>query len=214
MATFPGMMIVSNLMSLDGYVAAVDGNPTVLPMDDAFDAYNAERLRSAGTLLVGADSYHGFASFWPMVLHEPERAADAIVAQTGFDRAEVLTRLTTGPDAEVARLNDAIAKVVVSDTLTPGDLGAWRDSTTIVPRAQAAGHVASLDGEVLTFGSRTTWNALLAAGVVDELHLMVGPVVLGGGVPAFDGPVPPLTLAGTRRFDGSANVLLRYRVSW
>lgn len=206
------MLIVSNIVSLDGYVAAADGNSTVLPMDDAFDSYNAERLRSAGTLLVGADSYRGFASFWPMVLHQPERAADAIVAQAGLDRADVLERLTTGPSGEIARLNDAIAKVVVSDSLTAADLGPWRDSTTIVGRAEAAARVAELDREVLTFGSRTTWNALLAAGVVDELHLMVGPVVLGTGVPAFAGPVPPLTLAGTRRFDGSDNVLLRYQV--
>ena len=208
-----GTVIVSNIVSLDGYVAGPDGDSTVLPMDEAFDAYNAERLRSAGTLLVGARSYEGFAAFWSMALHEPERAADAIVAQTGLDRAAVLTRLTTGADAEVARLNDAIAKVVVSDTLTADDLGAWRDSTTIVRRADAAGHVAGLDGEVLTFGSRTTWNALLAAGAVDELHLMVGPVALGAGVPAFTGPVPPLTLAGTRRFDGSDNVVLRYLVT-
>jgi dihydrofolate reductase len=207
------MLIVSNIVSLDGYVAAADGNSTVLPMDDAFDAYNAERLRSADTLLVGANTYPGFAAFWPMVLREPERAADAIVAQTGMDRAEVLARLTTGASGEVARLNDRIAKVVVSDTLTEADLGAWRDSTTIVRRADAAAHVAALAGEAVTFGSRTTWNALLAAGVVDELHLMVGPVALGSGVPAFAGPAPALELVDTRRFTGSQNVLLRYAVT-
>ncbi len=208
-----GTLIVSNIVSLDGFVAAADGNSTALPMDDAFDAYNAERLRSAGTLLVGANSYRGFAQFWPQVLRDPEGVAGMIAEQVGLDRADVLQRLTTGASGEVARLNDAIAKVVVSDTLTPDDLGAWRDSTTIVPRAEAAARVAELDGEVLTFGSRTTWNGLLAAGVVDELHLMVGPVVLGRGVPAFDGPAPALTLAGTRRFDGSDNVVLRYRVA-
>jgi dihydrofolate reductase len=43
------------------------------------------------------------------------------------------------------------------------------------------------------FGSRTPLNDLLQAGLVDELHLMVGPVVLGGGTPAFaEGALPPL----------------------
>jgi dihydrofolate reductase len=65
-------------------------------------------------------------------------------------------------------------------------------------------------GEILMFGSRTLWNDLLAAGLVDELHMMVGAVVLGGGTPAFaraaGEPAPP----DTRAWEGSSNVLLRY----
>jgi dihydrofolate reductase len=67
--------------------------------------------------------------------------------------------------------------------------------------------------EILMFGSWTLWNDLLVAGLVDELHLMVGATVLGGGTPAFDAaPVPPLRLASARRRDGSDNLLLRYEV--
>jgi dihydrofolate reductase len=62
------------------------------------------------------------------------------------------------------------------------------------------------------FGSRTTWNGLLAQGVIDELHLMVGPAaLLGEGTPLFDAPVA-LALLDARRFAGSSNVLLRYAV--
>jgi dihydrofolate reductase len=61
------------------------------------------------------------------------------------------------------------------------------------------------------FGSRTLWNDLLAAGLVDELHMMVGAVVLGGGTPAFaEPPANPLRLIDTRTWEGSSNVLLRY----
>lgn len=67
---------------------------------------------------------------------------------------------------------------------------------------------------ILMFGSRTLWNGLLVAGLVDELHLMVGATVLGGGTPAFGtGPVPPLRLVNTRRRDGSDNLLLHYEVA-
>lgn len=67
--------------------------------------------------------------------------------------------------------------------------------------------------DILMFGSRTLWNDLLVAGLVDELYLMVGAAVLGGGTPAFGaGPVPPLRLLNTRRRDGSDNVLLQYKV--
>lgn len=64
------------------------------------------------------------------------------------------------------------------------------------------------------FGSRTLWNDLLAAGLVDELHLMIGATVLGGGTRAFGaGPVRPLRLVGTRRRDGSDNLLLVYEAA-
>jgi dihydrofolate reductase len=66
--------------------------------------------------------------------------------------------------------------------------------------------------EILTFGSRTLWNQLLAAGLVDELHLVVGSTVLGAGTPIFGAPVAGLALEDTRRFDGSSNVVLRYTV--
>lgn len=45
---------------------------------------------------------------------------------------------------------------------------------------------------------------------MDELHLVVGPTVLGDGTPIFAAPVSGLTLLDTRRFEGSDNVVLRY----
>jgi dihydrofolate reductase len=86
-----------------------------------------------------------------------------------------------------------------------------------VRRADAHQAVAELKGrpgkDILMFGSRTLWNDLLVAGLVDELYLMVGAAVLGGGTPAFGaGPVPPMRLLNTRRRDGSDNVLLQYKV--
>lgn len=57
------------------------------------------------------------------------------------------------------------------------------------------------------------WNALLADRLVDELHLVVGSVVLGGGTPLFSAPVDCLSLLDIRQFEGSDNVLHRYHVS-
>jgi dihydrofolate reductase len=64
-------LIVSNIMSLNGYYTGPDNNVMALPMDEAFDAYNAERLRAADTLLLGRTTYDGFRGFWPSVADDP-----------------------------------------------------------------------------------------------------------------------------------------------
>ena len=57
----------------------------------------------------------------------------------------------------------------------------------------------------------TTWNDLLAAGLVDELHLLVGAGVLLDGVPAFAvRPPGPLLLIGARQLGDSNLALLVY----
>ena len=91
------------------------------------------------------------------------------------------------------------------------------DTTTVVSRGGVGEWLAGVreggDDEIVVYGSRTMWNGLLAAGLVDELHLMVGAVALGDGTPVFSAPVDGLTLLEARRFEGSENVVLRYAAS-
>lgn len=199
-------LVVSNIVSLDGFVEGPGGNVMALPMDAFFDEHNLERLRAADTLLLGATTYMGLKSYWPAV------AADPSVSPAVAGNPEV-----AGIHRETGQRNNEIHKVVVSDSLTGADTAPWTETTTIVRRADAHRAIADLKaepgGEILMFGSRTLWNDLLAAGQVDELHLMLGAKVLGGGTPAFaGGSVPPLRLLTTERRDSSDNLLLRYAV--
>jgi len=192
-------LIVSNMMSLDGYYEGPGENVLVLPLDDAFDAYNAERLRAADTLLLGRNSYDGFKGFWPSVADDPSPQ-------------------WTPTHREISRLDNAIDKVVISDSITSEQTEPWHNGTRIIGRADAHEQIAELKrqpgGDILVFGSRTLWNDLLADDLVDELHLMIGPVVLGGGTPIFDGqPAVSLRLIDMRRWDGSENLLVVYGVS-
>jgi dihydrofolate reductase len=186
-------LVVTNIMSLDGYYTGPGGDVMVMPFDESFDTYNAERLRNADTLLLGRESFEGFKDYWHPIERDPDAPAVA---------------------REISRLNNAIEKVVVSDTLTPDRTAPW-DDVRIVPRVEAAAAVARLkDGpgrDVLVFGSRTMWRDLLAAGLVDELHLVIGAGVIGGGTPLFDRPVDGrLRLVDVRRFEGASNVVLVY----
>jgi dihydrofolate reductase len=186
-------LIVTNIVSLDGYYDGPGGNVMVLPMDERFDAYNAERLAAADTLLLGRNSYEMFRGFWPQMADNPEASPT---------------------NQEISRLENAIEKVVVSDSLTPDETEPWEDTTRIVRRADAHEQIAELKrgsgGEILVFASRTLWSDLLSAGLVDELHLILGSVVVGGGTPTFAAELPTLRLLGTETWEGSSNVLLRY----
>jgi dihydrofolate reductase len=188
-------LIVCNIVSLDGFFSGPGDNVMALPFDAGFSDYNAERLRAADTLLLGRKSFEFFRAYWPAV------AEDA--SQPPVER-------------EISRLNTAIEKVVVSDSLKPEQASGW-GPTRVVRRAEAHAEIAALKArpgqEILVFGSHVLWNDLLAAGLVDELHLMIGAGVVGEGVRAFESRPPgSLRLLDSRAFDGSSLLLTRYAV--
>jgi dihydrofolate reductase len=188
-------LIVCNIVSLDGFFSGPGGDVMAMPFDIGFSDYNAERLRAADTLLLGRRSFEMFRAYWPAV------AAD--VSQPAVER-------------EISRLNTAIEKVVVSNSLKPDEVEGW-GATRVVRRADAREEVAALKlrpgREILMFGSHVLWNDLLAGGLVDELHFMIGAGVVAEGVRAFEARPPgSLRLMGHRTFDGSSLLLVRYAV--
>lgn len=188
-------LIVCNLVSLDGYYSGPGGNVMAMPFDAGFSDYNAERLRAADTLLLGRTTYEAFRAYWPGVAQDTH--------QPDLER-------------EIARLNTAIEKIVVSDGLKPDEVQGW-GPTRVVRRADAHAALAALKRgpgrDILVFGSHRLWNDLLAAGLVDELHLMIGPGVVCEGERVFEiRPPGRLRLLDTRRFDGSSLLLTRYAI--
>ena len=197
-------LIVSNIMSLDGYFEGPDKNVmglfeyrfTTYPTDESFDAYNAERLRTADTLLLGRTMYEQSKGYWPTLAEDPNAPP---------------------VEREVSHLLNAIDKVVISDSLTPEQTEPWQSSTRIITRADANKQIAKLKDQtgkdILVFGSHILWNDLLEHGLVDELHLMIAPVVLGAGTSMFDSkPSVSLRLMDTQTWKDSGLVLTRYEV--
>ncbi|MGW2698695.1 dihydrofolate reductase family protein [Streptomyces sp. NPDC001340] len=164
-------LVVTEFISLDGVVQAPGGPEEDTDGGFAHGGWShpffdpevvggafAAGLEQAEALLYGRRTYRNMAAAWP------ERAGD--------------------PFAD--RLN-SLRKYVVSDTLGEDEL-TWENSVR-VPVAEAVGKVRELraaeGGDLAMMGSPTLVRALLAEGLVDELQLVVMPVMLGGGKSIF-----------------------------
>ena len=189
-----GKIVVCTMVSIDGYTEGRGGDVMALPLDEAFARHNEDRARTASSFLFGATTFRGMLGYWPQQHENPD--------------ASPLDRYIA------ARYAEGIPITVVSDTLGPDDTDPLREQTTIVRRSEAHEAVARLrerDGDALMYGSRTLWTDLLAHGLIDELHLMIGPKVVAGDHRVFEGvPQTDLRLIGVRTWGSSDNVVLSY----
>jgi dihydrofolate reductase len=187
-------IVIIEFMSLDGVVQAPGG-----PEEDTdggftnggwshpfFDpevvggAFTAA-MTDAAALLYGRRTWQTMAAAWP------GRAGDPFADQM-----------------------NAIPKYVVSDTLGDDEL-TW-NNTTRIPGGEAVARIRKLHetdgGDLVVMGSPTLVRTLLREGLVDELRLIIAPVILGGGKSIFpdDGALRTLELVSTVTSDAGVNV--------
>ena len=174
-------IVIIEFMSLDGVVQAPGGPEEDTEGGFAHGGWShpyfdmdvmapviSESMEGAEALLYGRRTWQGMAAAWP------DRAGDPYADQM-----------------------NAIEKYVASRTLTDADM-TW--NTTLLPGDGAVEAIAELrnrdGGDLIVWGSASLVRTLLAEGLVDELNLMIEPILLGGGKRIFpeDGTARPLQL--------------------
>jgi dihydrofolate reductase len=158
-----GRIVVTEFISVDGVIEDPGGAEDFkhsgwsfeINRGDEGNAFKLDETRNSAALLLGRKTYEGFADAWP------------------------------SREGEFADLFNNMPKYVVSTTLTDPE---WNNSTVISPD-DLEGEVAKLkdelDGDIVVHGSAQLAQALIERGLVDELRLMVFPVVLGSGKRLF-----------------------------
>lgn len=186
-------LIVSVLTSLDGYYEGPGQDLATMPFEDAFNSHNLDLLERAGTLVYGSTWFDNNWQAW-----------SAVAADKSQDER----------DHRIAELVTSLDSIVISDSLEPDPEAPWAGTTQIVSRAQAPAEIARLKkaegGDLLMFGSATTWNPLMEHGLVDELIVLVGSSLLGEGSKMYTGAAQALHLLEARVLPGSQLVALRY----
>ena len=181
-------LIYASNMSLDGWTEDEDGGFDWAPPDDDVFAFITQLMRSAGTYLYGRRMYETLA-VW-----ETDSSLGA--------RSDLM--------ADYARAWQAASKIVYSSTLTAPPTANSRVERHFDPRAVRELKAAA--GADLLVGGPNLAAQALVAGLVDELALLVWPVILGGRNPALPtGTRTDLELIETLRFTCGV-VYLRYRV--
>jgi dihydrofolate reductase len=166
-----GKLVVTEFVSVDGvsedpagFEGSERGGWTFAPDSDGervrLRGEEGEDLllaenRDAAALLLGRNTYEFFAAFWPQ--------------QEGRPLADVI---------------NSMPKYVVSSTLEDAD---WNNSTVLSGEmTEEVGRLKrEIDGEILVPGSTQLVQTLIEHGVVDELRLLVHPVVVGAGKRLF-----------------------------
>jgi len=152
-------IIVSNMVSLDGYIAGPDGEIDWFVWDKDLERYRIEMMGTVGTIILGRTTYEMMASYWP-------------------------TDTVNHPYIK-ERMNN-LPKIVFSKNLKKVE---WNNSTLaeeIDP--ERIGRMKRMAGKnIVIFGSGSIVSTLSRLGLIDEYHIIVNPVLIGSGISMFRG---------------------------
>ena len=182
-------LIYSAITSLDGYVADMDGNFDWAAPDAAVHQFVNDLERPIGTYLYGRRMYE-VMTYWES-------------APTGVDQPPIAR--------DFARIWQAADKIVYSRTLQTASSARTRIERDF--SHEGVRRIKATAERDITVGGPHLAAEAIRAGLVDECHLFLNPIVVGAGTAAFPNSVRvKLELLGEQRF-GNGVVHLHYRTA-
>lgn len=184
-------MFLFMMVSLDGFHEGVDHDLSWHHVDEEFNEFAIKQTGDSDTLVFGRKTYELMESYWP-------------------------TEGALRDDPEVAHIMNTTPKVVFSKTLdSVKETDTWKNITLLKDNMKdAITRLKEEEGkDIAVLGSNNLCVSLLEEGLLDELRIMVNPVILGKGTRLFEGISHKVELELTKSKEfKNGNVLLYYTV--
>ena len=150
-------------ISLDGFVAGLNGEMDWIKVDEEIFDHVGKRISEGDTALYGRVTYQLMESYWPTAADKPTASKH---------------------DIEHAKWYSKVHKVVLSRTIKEAGL----TNTTIISHnlSDSINEIKQGTGEdILLFGSPAATHSLIQLNLIDGYWLFVNPIILGRGIPLF-----------------------------
>ena len=150
-------------ISLDGFVAGLNGEMDWIKVDEEIFDYVGKRISEGDTALYGRVTYQMMENYWPAARAKPAASKH---------------------DIEHSKWYNKVHKVVLSKTIKEEGL----TNTKIISDnlSDSINEIKQKTGkDILLFGSPTATHSLIQQNLIDGYWLFVNPIILGQGIPLF-----------------------------
>jgi dihydrofolate reductase len=171
-------------MSLDGFVAGPKGEMDWITINEEIFNHIETRISECDTALYGRNTYEMMQNYWPTATDKPNASRH---------------------DIEHSKWYANVHKVVLSKTMDGTDLNNTivisHDLSEDIRKVKNVGN--GMNSDILLFGSPMATHSLMQQNLIDGFWLFVNPIILGQGIPLFEGIKDKikLKLLNTKQFN-------------
>jgi len=155
-------------VSLDGFVAGLNGELDWVKVDEEIFNYVGKRISEGDTALYGRVTYQMMENYWPTAGDKPNASKHDIEHSKWYKNVHKVVLSKTMKDADPIAIGLTNTKII-SDNLP--------DRINEIKQQEGK--------DILLFGSPTATHSLIQLNLIDGYWIFVNPIILGRGIPLF-----------------------------